>query len=51
MKAGAAGVDVTFDIVPEMQHVMTKAVGAMPESDEAVARIGSFIRRNLFDRA
>jgi hypothetical protein len=26
---------------------MTKAVGAMPESDEAVARIGSFIRRTL----
>ena len=51
MKAGAAGVDVTFDIVPEMQHVMTKAVGAMPESGEAVARVGSFIRRNLFDQA
>jgi epsilon-lactone hydrolase len=47
IKAGAAGVDVTFDIVPEMQHVMTKAVGAMPESDEAVVRIGSFIRRTL----
>ena len=47
MKAGAAGVDVTFDIVPEMQHVMTKAVGAMPESDAAVERIGMFIRRQL----
>jgi acetyl esterase/lipase len=47
MKAGAAGVDVTFDIVPEMQHVMTKAVGAMPESDAAVARISCFIRRAL----
>jgi hypothetical protein len=30
-----------------MQHVMTKAVGAMPESDAAVARIGCFIRRAL----
>lgn len=49
MKAGAAGVDVTFDIVPEMQHVMTKAVGAMPESDAAVARIGDFIRQALAD--
>jgi acetyl esterase/lipase len=47
MKAGAAGVDVTFDIVPEMQHVMTKAAGAMPESDAAVERIGTFIRRHL----
>lgn len=47
MKAGAAGVDVTFDIVPEMQHVMTKAVGAMPESDAAADRIGCFIRRVL----
>jgi epsilon-lactone hydrolase len=51
MKAGAAGVDVTFDIVPEMQHVMTKAVGAMPESDDAVARIGSFVRRTLWKGA
>jgi monoterpene epsilon-lactone hydrolase len=50
MKAGAAGVDVTFDIVPEMQHVMTKAVGAMPESDAAVARIGCFIRSVLLGR-
>jgi monoterpene epsilon-lactone hydrolase len=48
MKAAAAGVDVTFDIVPEMQHVMTKAVGAMPESDAAVVRIGDFIRHALF---
>jgi acetyl esterase/lipase len=47
MKAGAAGVDITFDIVPEMQHVLTKAVGAMPESDAAVERIGTFIRRHL----
>jgi acetyl esterase/lipase len=44
-KATAAGVDVTFDIVPEMQHVFIKAVGSMPESDDGVARLGVFLRR------
>lgn len=47
MKASASGVDVTYDIVPEMQHVMTKAAGAMPESDAAIHRIGAHIRRVL----
>jgi monoterpene epsilon-lactone hydrolase len=44
-KAIAAGVDVTFDIVPEMQHIFIKAVGAMPESDLGVARMGTYLRR------
>ena len=44
-KASAAGVDVTFDIVPEMQHVFVKAVGSMPEADAGVARIGAFVDR------
>jgi hypothetical protein len=44
-KAITAGVDVTFDIVPEMQHIFIKAVGSMPESDLAVARLGAYLRR------
>jgi monoterpene epsilon-lactone hydrolase len=44
-KAIAAGVDVTFDIVPEMQHIFIKAVGSMPESDLGVARLGAYLRR------
>jgi monoterpene epsilon-lactone hydrolase len=44
-KAITAGVDVTFDIVPEMQHIFIKAVGSMPESDLAVARLGAYLLR------
>ena len=43
-KASAAGVQVTFDIVPEMQHVFIKAVGNMPEADEGIDRLGTFLR-------
>jgi monoterpene epsilon-lactone hydrolase len=45
INAVAAGVDVTFDIVPEMQHIFIKAVGSMPESDLGVARLGAYLRR------
>lgn len=44
-KAIAAGVDVTFDIVPEMQHILIKAVGNLPESDAGIARVGVFLKR------
>jgi monoterpene epsilon-lactone hydrolase len=44
-KAIAAGVDVTFDIVPEMQHIFIKAAGTMPESDYGIARLGAYLRR------
>jgi acetyl esterase/lipase len=44
-KAAAAGVDVTFDIVPEMQHIFIKAAGTMPESDAGIARLGAYLRR------
>ena len=46
-KASQAGVDVTFDIVPEMQHVFIRAVGSAPEADEGVARVGAFLRRSF----
>jgi acetyl esterase/lipase len=47
VKASDAGVDVTLDIVPEMQHVFIKAVGSMPEADACVRRIGDFVKRVL----
>ena len=46
-KAREAGVDVTVDVFPEMQHVFHLSVGNMPEADEAVARIGAFLRDRL----
>jgi epsilon-lactone hydrolase len=46
--ARAAGVDVTVDVFPEMQHVFQMGAGNVPESDEAVARIGAFLREKLF---
>ena len=45
--AGAAGVDVRIDVFPEMQHVFQMSVGNLPEADEAVAKIGDYIRQAL----
>ena len=45
--AAAAGVDVRLDVFPEMQHVFQLWAGNMPEADEAVARIGEWLRPRL----
>ena len=45
--AGAAGVDVRIDVFPEMQHVFQMSVGNLPEADEAVAKIGEYVRHAL----
>ncbi len=42
-KLGQAGVAVRLDVFPEMQHVFQLAAGNMPEADEALARIGTWI--------
>jgi acetyl esterase/lipase len=42
--AEAAGVDVTLEVWDEMPHVFQAFVGLLPESDDAVARIGQFVR-------
>ena len=47
VNAAHAGVAVTLDVFPEMQHVFQSALGQLPESDEALARAGSFIRRSF----
>jgi acetyl esterase/lipase len=46
-KARADGVDVRLDEFPEMQHVFQMAAGNMPEADEAIARIGAYLRPRL----
>ena len=47
VKAEEAGVDVTSEVFPEMQHVFQFAAGRMPEADEAVAKIGAYLRPRL----
>lgn len=44
VKAAHAGGDVRLDVFPEMQHVFQAAVGMLPEADDAVARIGAYLR-------
>ena len=44
--ARAAGVDVTLEIWPEMPHVWHAFAGLLPEADEAVERIGRWLRED-----
>jgi acetyl esterase/lipase len=46
-KAEEAGVDVTSEVFPEMQHVFQFGAGRMPEATEAVAKIGAYLRPRL----
>lgn len=41
------GVEVVLEVFPEMQHVFQMGVGKVPESDDAVAKIGGFLRPRL----
>jgi monoterpene epsilon-lactone hydrolase len=43
-RAAHAGVAVRLDVFPEMQHVFQSFAGVLPESDDAIARIGEFLR-------
>jgi monoterpene epsilon-lactone hydrolase len=45
--AARAGVDVRLDVFPEMQHVFQMGLGMIPEADDAVARIGQYLRGKL----
>lgn len=45
--AGGAGVDVSLEVFPEMQHVFQLFCGNMPEADDAVAKIASWLRPHL----
>jgi len=44
-EARRAGVDVRLDVFPEMLHAFQIWAGTMPEADDAVARIGEYLRR------
>jgi acetyl esterase/lipase len=46
-RARQAGVEVRLDVFPEMQHVFQMAAGTMPEADEAITRIGEWLRPRL----
>lgn len=46
-RAKAAGVDVTIQPVPEGQHLFMFGAGRVPETDAAVAQIGSWVRSTL----
>ena len=42
-----AGVDVTLDIYPEMQHVFHFMAGNAPEADDAIAKLAAWIKPKL----
>jgi len=46
-RARQRGVDVTFEAVPGMFHVWHIFAGYVPESDDAVAKVGAFLRERL----
>src|SRR5215469_14986997 len=43
-RAREAGVDVTLEVWDEMQHVFPAFAGLLPESDQAIERIGDWLR-------
>jgi epsilon-lactone hydrolase len=43
-RARAAGVDVTLEVWDEMPHVFHAWAGLLPESDQAIKRIGEWLR-------
>jgi len=45
--ARKSGVDVTLEIVPEMQHVFQALAGTAPEADDAIRRLAAWVRPKL----
>lgn len=45
--AGKAGVDVRLDVFPEMLHTFQMAAGRAPEADDAIRRMGEWVRPRL----
>jgi acetyl esterase/lipase len=43
-KAQAAGIDVTVDVYPEMIHIFQLFAPVLPEGQQAIERIGAFLR-------
>ena len=44
-KARAAGVDVTLEVYPEMMHIFQFFAPTLPEGQQAINRIGAFLRQ------
>lgn len=45
--ARRAGVDITFEVEPQMQHVYHFMAGRAPEADAAIARLANWVRPKL----
>jgi monoterpene epsilon-lactone hydrolase len=45
--AARAGCEVRLDVFPEMQHVFQMSAGNLPEANDAIARIGEWLRPRL----
>lgn len=45
--AARAGVEISLDVFPGMQHVFQYCTGTMPEADAAVAKLGAWIAGRL----
>jgi acetyl esterase/lipase len=45
--ARKSGVDVTIEVVPEMQHVFQFLAGTAPEGDAAIHRLADWVRPKL----
>ena len=45
--ARKSDVDVTLEVVPEMQHVFQFLAGVAPEADAAIARLARWVRPHL----
>ncbi len=45
--ARRSDVDVTLEIVPEMQHVFQMLAGTAPEADAAIAKLANWVRPHL----
>jgi acetyl esterase/lipase len=43
----SSGVDVTLEIVPEIQHVFQFLAGTAPEADDAIRRLADWVRPKL----
>jgi acetyl esterase/lipase len=46
-RASAAGVDVTLEVWDDMPHVWHVFAGLLPEADQAVERIGEWLRERV----
>jgi epsilon-lactone hydrolase len=45
--ARKSGVEVTLEIVPEMQHLFQSLAGTAPEGDAAISRLAAWVRPKL----